>query len=262
MRGVFRFHYSHAVETRFQFGDFLKVFTLAILIYGGFIALFSAVPDAAQTIEGLPPVASFIIQYLLQFVILFFPLWIFVVSKYSADLKDFAFQPVSWKSLLKTVVFCYIVYLIVSFAIVKVLTVFDLKLPGYEGQQSYIPLFGDNLLGLIVGFIFISTVAPFLEELLFRGFVYRVFTKTWAPWLGSLLTAILFALAHMQLQTFLPLVLLGLLLNYSYRKTGSVWTAMALHSLNNIIAFSYDIHSTLHPGALEQVSAFLYTVKL
>lgn len=262
MRAQALLDYSHAVETRFQFGDFLKVFTLAILMYGGFIALFAAVPGAAQTIEGLPPVASFVIQYLLQFVILFFPLWIFVVSKYSADLKDFAFQPVSWKSLLKTVIFCYIVYLIVSTTTSLLLTALDLKLPGYEGQQSYLPLFGNNTFGFVVGFIFISTIAPFLEELLFRGFVYRVFTKTWAPWLGSILTAILFALAHMQLETFLPLVLLGLLLNYSYRKTGSVWTSMALHSLNNVIAFSVDIYLTLHPGALEEVTAFLYTVKL
>jgi membrane protease YdiL (CAAX protease family) len=232
------------METRFQFKDFLKVFALAILLYGGFAALFSAVPGAGQIVEELPPVASFVIQYLIQFVILFFPLWIFVVSKYEADLKDFGFQAVPWKSLLKTVSLCYVVYLICSTSISALLTALDLKLPGYDVQQSYLPLFGNDIIGLLVGFFFIAVAAPFLEELLFRGFVYRVFVKTMAPWVGSLLTAILFALAHMQLATFFPLLILGLLLNYSYKKTGSVWTPVALHSLNNIIAFSVDIYLT------------------
>lgn len=238
------------METRFQFRDFLKVFALSILIYAGFAGLFAAVPGAATTIENFPPVVSFIIQYLLQFVILFFPLWILVVNKYETTLEDFGFKKVTWAKVLKTIVGCYLTYLVISFSISALLTALDLKIPGYQTQDSYLPLFGTSPLDLLVGFGFIAVIAPFLEELLFRGFVYPIFTKAWPVWLGSTLTAALFALAHMQLQTFFPLFLLGLLLNTSYRRTGSVWTSMAFHSLNNIIAFSVDIYFTLHPAIL------------
>lgn len=250
------------MDTRFQFKDFVKVFAASILLYAGFAGLFSLVPNVTQTIENLPPTASFAIQYLIQFVILFFPLWIFVVNKYTTRLEDFGFLPVSWKVVLKTVLVNYLAYLILSFGISMILEYFDLKLPGYQSQDSYLPLFGMDPFGITVGFIFVSVLAPFLEELLFRGFVYRVFTKTWAPWLGSILTAALFAVAHMQLQTFFPLFVLGLLLNLSYSKTNSVWTAVAFHSLNNLIAFSTDIYLTRHPELVEQVTALLYTIKL
>jgi membrane protease YdiL (CAAX protease family) len=234
------------VETRFEFKDFLKVFLLIILLYGGFAALFALAPGAASLIKGLPPTASFLIQYVLQFVVLFFPLWIFVVSKYETDLKDFGFTPIDWKEVLKTIFSLYATYLVLIVAISTILTQLHLKLPGYEQQDSYLPLFGADTLGLVVGFLFVSTIAPFLEELLFRGFVYRVFVKTWVPWVGSLFTAILFALAHLQFQTFIPLFILGLLLNQAYKKTGSVWTCVAFHSLNNIIAFSVDIYFQSH----------------
>jgi len=253
------------VENRFQFQDFIKAFALSILLYAGLTGLFAVVPQASQIIEGFPPIFSFIIQYLLQFVLLFFPLWIFVVNKYSATLEDFGFRPVSWKTVLKTITACYSFYLIVSFSIATLLSALDLRIPGYETQNSYLPLFGTDLVGILIGFIFITIVAPFLEELLFRGFIYRVFLKTWPPALASFLTALLFALVHLQLQSFFPLFLLGLLLNYSYKKTDSVWTAVAFHSLNNLIAFSVSIALTVHPEwlkALAEATAFLYTVKI
>ena len=70
-------------------------------------------------------------------------------------------------------------------------------------------------------------------------------------WLASILTAVLFALIHFQLQTFIPLFFLGLILNYAYQRTGSVWTAVVFHSLNNTIAFSLEVYLYFHPEALD-----------
>lgn len=257
------------MEIRFQFLDFVKVFATSILIYAGFTVLFVLLKinggdeyGAALRIEDFPPLVAFLIQYLIQFVILFFPLWVFVVNKYGTTLKDFGFHKIAWGKGLKAVLLAYATYMVISAVILALIASLNLKIPGYEAQESYLPLFGTAPLEIIGGFFFIVIVAPFLEELLFRGFIYRLFTKIWPLWVASLFAALLFALAHVQLQSFFPLLLLGLILNWTCRKTGSVWTAVAFHSLNNAVAFSVDIYFTLHPAALEQITAFIYTMRI
>lgn len=238
----------------FQLRDFLKVFALSIALFAGFAAVFEYVPQATDALEGFHPTVAFLIQYLIQFVVLFFPLWLFVVDKYALSFADFGFKKVSPWLLVKTVLLCYGFYLVVSFSIAAILSYTGLSLPGFGEQKSYLPLFGYDAVGLTVALLIVSVFAPLLEELFFRGFIYRTFTKTWPLWLASILSAVLFALIHFQLQTVLPLFFLGLILNYAYQKTDSVWTAVAFHSLNNTIAFALDIYLYFHPEFLENLT--------
>ncbi len=223
---------------------------LSLLLYAFFLSLFELVPSARDLVEGLHPTLAFIIQYLIQFVVLFFPLWIFIVDKYGAGLTDFGFQKVPIGRLIGTVFLAYLFYIVVSFLISTLLFSTELEVPGYKEQASYIPLFGADPIGFTAALLFIIIVAPFLEELFFRGFIYRVFVKTWPVWLGSVLTATLFALIHFQINSFFPLFLLGLILNFVYHRTGSVWTSVAFHSLNNTVAFGLDIYLYFHPELL------------
>ena len=241
------------METRFQFSDFLKVFTFSILIFVFFAGIFQLVPGVRGLLDGVHPTVSFLLQYLIQFVVLFFPLWFFVVDKYAASLADFGFNKIKIWKLVKTVLLCYLFYLALAFSIEEILKYTGLSLPGFQEQKSYLPLFGYDVFGLTSAFLVVSLVAPFLEELFFRGFIYRIFTRTWPLWLGSLLTALLFSLIHFQIETVIPLFILGLILNYSYEKTGSVWTSVAFHSLNNTIAFSLDIYLYFHPEWIDAI---------
>lgn len=250
------------METRFEFRDFLKVFSLAILLFIFFAGILNSTPGIEGFFSTLHPSISFSIEYLLQFVILFCPLWIFVVGKYNATPEDFGFKKIKFTKVVKTVVFAYIFYLIFTYCLSLILSATGTGLPGYQSQESYIPLFGNDLRGYVVGFLLVGVLAPFLEEILFRGFVYRIFIKTWPLWFGSILSAALFALIHVQFQTFIPLFILGLLLNHSYQKTDSIWTPIALHSLNNILAFGIEVYLSLHPEAVDNLAhgiSFLYT---
>ena len=220
------------------------------------MAIFKLVPSAGDILAGFHPAVAFLFQYLLQFAILFFPLWFFVVDKYNASLKDFGFKKIHLLSLLKTVALCYLIYLAASFAIINILSYTGYELPGFQDQDSYLPFFGYDALGLTTAFLIIAILAPFLEELFFRGFIYRIFTKTWPLWLGSILSALLFALIHFQLQTIIPLFILGLILNFAYQKTGSVWTSVAFHSFNNSIAFGLDLYLYYNPEFLENLELF------
>ncbi len=237
------------------------MFAFSIALYGVFLTFFSFIPGAAELLESLHPSMAFLIHYTIQFVILGFPLWLFVVQKHNASLEDFGFRRIGFGSLLLNVLLAYAAYFLFSVFLAWLFYVSGLTVPGYEAQDSYLPLFGTDPFGLAMAFFFIVGVAPFVEEFFFRGFIYRIFTKTWPVWLGSVFTAALFALIHFQFQSFIPLFILGLVLNATYQRTQSLWTPIAFHMLNNLVAFGVELVFLSSPNTWEQletVRVFIY----
>lgn len=83
-------------------------------------------------------------------------------------------------------------------------------------------------------------VAPICEEILFRGLLYTSLRNWKGPWPAALITAVVFGLVHgtsAPAQDLLPLAFLGFALCVLYRMTGSLYTCIAAHALNNAIAF-------------------------
>ncbi|MEL6347704.1 MAG: CPBP family intramembrane glutamic endopeptidase, partial [Myxococcota bacterium] len=89
--------------------------------------------------------------------------------------------------------------------------------------------------GLIV--LYAVFVAPLVEELLFRGFFLPPLIERLGAWGGIVVTAVLFGLMHLSDPLVVPpLVLLGVALGWLRHRSGSVWTSLALHMLNNGLA--------------------------
>lgn len=85
---------------------------------------------------------------------------------------------------------------------------------------------GDYILNLI----FIAAFAAIGEELFFRGVLQRLFIKlTKNPWIGIILTALLFSGFHLQFYGFFPRLLLGVILGILYWYSGSLWTSILAH---------------------------------
>jgi len=80
--------------------------------------------------------------------------------------------------------------------------------------------------------------APFSEEILFRGFLFRGFAQSLGPVAAIVLTAILWASLHVQYQWFFigEIVALGLLLGTIRWLTGSTLLTFLLHATVNGIA--------------------------
>lgn len=87
---------------------------------------------------------------------------------------------------------------------------------------------------LVVGVVII--LAPIAEELFFRGIVFNAWLREggvrWA-FIGSTL---LFALIHLSIAAFVPIVLLGFALAWVYRRTQSLVAPIALHATFNGIS--------------------------
>lgn len=85
-----------------------------------------------------------------------------------------------------------------------------------------------------------TVIAPICEETLFRGYIFGALSK-WRGWLpGAVLTGVLFGAVHLgsaPVEDLIPLGVLGFALCFLYRRTGSIYPCIAVHSLNNSIAF-------------------------
>ncbi len=98
-------------------------------------------------------------------------------------------------------------------------------------------------------------VAPFVEELVFRGFFYPVFETRWGliPAVG--LTGGLFALIHAQqlgggIQELLAMTTVGIILSYVRGKTGSLIPSFLMHFSYNATLFAALYFSTDYFRAL------------
>jgi len=86
---------------------------------------------------------------------------------------------------------------------------------------------------LIVGVI----LAPIIEEIFFRGFLFNGFRQHFGWNKAALLSALFFSLAHVQLVTLIPTFILGYLLAYLFHKSNSLWPGIILHFLVNSFGF-------------------------
>jgi membrane protease YdiL (CAAX protease family) len=82
-------------------------------------------------------------------------------------------------------------------------------------------------------FLVVSICAPIFEEILFRGFLLPSLSQR-MPMMGAVLvSAVLFAAAHLSLSDLLPLTALGLVLGVIYSRTRNLLAPIVLHSLWN-----------------------------
>jgi membrane protease YdiL (CAAX protease family) len=81
----------------------------------------------------------------------------------------------------------------------------------------------------IVGAIF----APLVEEIFFRGFLFQGFRARYGWVTGMLMSAAVFAAAHLDLVVLIPTFILGCLLAYLYHRSNSLWPGIILHFLVN-----------------------------
>lgn len=81
------------------------------------------------------------------------------------------------------------------------------------------------------------TVAPILEETIFRGVLLRGLTTRYSERVSVILSAVLFALIHIHLFQILPGLLLGLLFGVVFVLTHSLLYTIALHFTANLTIF-------------------------
>lgn len=88
--------------------------------------------------------------------------------------------------------------------------------------------------------LLVTVFAPIAEELLFRAYIFPALRNWKGTWPAVLITGLLFGLLHVlssPAYAIVPLALFGGLLCLLYLRTRSLYPCIALHSLNNAVAF-------------------------
>ena len=91
----------------------------------------------------------------------------------------------------------------------------------------------DTIGGLLLNLLVIALIPAVGEELTFRGVLQQGLNRKMNPHAAIILSAAIFSFIHFQFYGFLPRMFLGILLGYMFYITGSLWTSIAMHFVNN-----------------------------
>ncbi|MFZ3136060.1 MAG: type II CAAX endopeptidase family protein [Thermodesulfovibrionales bacterium] len=93
---------------------------------------------------------------------------------------------------------------------------------------------------LIENFFFLSylcLLGPIIEEIFYRGFLYRIIRDKYAVFWGLIVSTGLFYLAH-GIDNW-TIIISSLIFTYVYEKSGNIWNNIIVHSLTNILWFIF-----------------------
>lgn len=103
-----------------------------------------------------------------------------------------------------------------------------------------------------ISLISVSVFAPLFEEWLCRGLVLRGLLRKMSPAWAIAISALFFAVLHMNPWQAIPAFILGLLFGYVYYRTGSLKLTMLMHCVNNTMAVVFS-----HIPSLADAETFL-----
>jgi len=112
---------------------------------------------------------------------------------------------------------------------------------GAVPEQDTEDLFGSRAVLPLVG-IATVLVAPFAEEVFFRGFVFPGLIRPVGAFGAMLASAALFAMVHVtgpdSAGLVIPFLPIGFMFAWLYYKTGTLWTAISSHFVFNLASFA------------------------
>ena len=100
-----------------------------------------------------------------------------------------------------------------------------------------IVLNNNNYLSFILLFVTTTLLAPLFEEIIFRGILLPILSRDFGIILGIIVSAFVFALAHLSLGEMPPLFVLGIGLGITRIASGSLLSSVIMHSLWNGLTF-------------------------
>ncbi len=105
---------------------------------------------------------------------------------------------------------------------------------------------------LAVAIVAVVVAAPLAEELVFRGLIHRIFSRTWGPWPAIAISSLVFGVAHGQAWYLLGLIGIGVLLAFLWEATGSLTACCLAHAVHNGVSLGLMV--ARGPAGLEPVA--------
>jgi membrane protease YdiL (CAAX protease family) len=108
-----------------------------------------------------------------------------------------------------------------------------------------------ELLNTPVWFFLVGALlAPLIEEIFFRGFLFQGLRARYGWVSGILISSAIFAIAHLDPAALIPTFILGCLLAYLYHRSNSIWPGVILHMLVNTFGLISVYVITQYPNLI------------
>jgi membrane protease YdiL (CAAX protease family) len=161
--------------------------------------------------------------------VLLVPVWWFAVRKYPVGWEILGLRGFQGQALglgCGLMVFSFIF----NFLYASFLALFGLSI-----QIDLVPIFAQlsSPWLLLVGGV---VVAPVVEEVFFRGFVFAGLRPGYGWRWAAVISSGLFALIHFTPTAIIPIFFLGYIFAYLYHRSNSLWPAIMMHAATNALA--------------------------
>jgi membrane protease YdiL (CAAX protease family) len=188
--------------------------------------------DQATLIVGL------IFSALLQFVLLGSVVWL-AIRKHGAEWSALGVKP--WRGDWWFPLALVILSLAVVYIYLAVLTAFGVEVSDIPDEVF------DNVAPLVILGVISLALAPLIEEIFFRGFVFGAFRGRYGLTAGVVISGLIFGAAHLgnagSVLIFLPISGVGMIFAWGYAYSGSLVPTMIAHFLFNLLVFSVGVAS-------------------
>jgi membrane protease YdiL (CAAX protease family) len=114
--------------------------------------------------------------------------------------------------------------------------------------------------GVVLFVVLAVVMAPFVEELFYRGLVHRSAVRLLGVPGGVALTALVFGVSHVQALQLLPLVAFGVVLSMLAQRTGRLGPGIVTHAAFNattVVLLLLDDHPA---DAIQLIARFIHAV--
>ena len=112
------------------------------------------------------------------------------------------------------------------------------QLPALKDSLNAMNMGNENIGGgSFLGAVVVAVIgAPLIEEIVFRGVVFRSLRRVSPPWVAILVSSVLFGLYHMNTVQIVYATLMGLVAGIIYEKSNNLLFPILVHVANNLVA--------------------------
>lgn len=118
-----------------------------------------------------------------------------------------------------------------------------------------------NIFGIILSFVATAVTPALVEEFAMRGAVMGTLRK-YGESFAIITSALIFGLMHGNLVQIPFAFILGLFFGFAVIKSGTIWTAVIIHFLNNLFSISFDYILSNSKGAVVWFANIFYFIFL
>jgi len=90
---------------------------------------------------------------------------------------------------------------------------------------------------LAAAFLVLVIITPLVEEIIYRGFIFRGIAKSTNTWVGVIISSLIFGAVHGQIGLVIDTFVMGMVCAILVARSGSLWSAVMLHAFKNGLAF-------------------------